>query len=380
LILPDSITMIDISAFQRCRCVNGSLRLPSHISVIRNHSFAETAFAGDLLIPDSVVAVENYSFCMSRFTGKINLSQNLVSIGFNAFSFISGFDDDLIVPNSVQSILNAAFQQTHIRRLTLSRSLVSLGNGAFNGTVLSGVLQIPPLLTQIPLYGFSNCPGLSGALFIHSNISIVNAYAFQSSGIESLVISGADRVLPYAFANCRSLFSIVVNCTSILRQAFSLCVNLSEVDLTVDNVTTLSFESITTIANLTLRAATKFEANSFRGTHVLRVLYYPTDFLDLPFPLFEAKPLFIFVNGYRFDSFLGFDLDLAPTEIQLYQIIAISISCLFFVLIVVCVICQIRSSAQKKEMAEQKLLHLAIVDAQPSPYDEIPGVFVDDMN
>jgi hypothetical protein len=372
LILPDSITEIGPSAFHGCKSLNGSLHLPSGISVIRNSSFCETSFTGDLIIPDNVTLIDNYAFFQSQCTGQINLSKNLISINLSAFASLKSFNADLVIPNSVQFIRNAAFRYTHIQHLTLPISLIQIGNVAFNNSILNGSLIIPPLITQIPIYAFAHCPGLSGELIFHANISIIGAYAFISCGIESFVVCNATSILPNAFKNCLKLISVIINSTLIDQSAFSSCPNLQIVDLNARNVTALCFSNITKIANLTIRSATKFQANSFQKTIVVHVIYYPTDFLELASPLFENRPKFTFVNGYNYSSFLGYDLRPESTELHTFQIIAISIGCMFFVLILVCVVCQIRSSTQKKEMAEQQLLHLAIMAGQPSLDDSIP--------
>ena len=71
-------------------------------------SFYNSGFTGDLIIPDSVTTIGNQAFDSCTFTGTLTLGRNLRTIGFYAFSDNS-FTGTLVIPDSVTAIDAGAF-------------------------------------------------------------------------------------------------------------------------------------------------------------------------------------------------------------------------------------------------------------------------------
>ena len=197
LTIPESVTQIRYGAFRSCNftslnynAVNcylyGSdwggyhwleycssmttLNIGENVQVIPScFLYNRTSFTGELVIPNSVTTIGNSAFngC-TGFTGSLNIGNSVTSIGENAFNGCNGFTGSLTIPNAVTTIGNSAFLNCtgFSGTLTLGQSLTEIGNSAFFGacegfTAFNVWAEVPPTLgtnvflsvnTGIPVY------------------------------------------------------------------------------------------------------------------------------------------------------------------------------------------------------------------------------------
>ena len=127
------------------------------------------------------------------------LEEGITYIGERAFEGCSCFEGKLVIPNTVTSIGNSAFQSClGIEELVLSNNLKTIGNHAFVGCFrLKGRLEIPNGVEEIGYHAFANCTGFNGDLIIPSSVKVVGSHAFYyCSGIDGIVkIESKDILL-----------------------------------------------------------------------------------------------------------------------------------------------------------------------------------------
>ena len=217
---------------------------------------------GTLVIPYSVGTIDDSAFehCCNIFSLDLSNATNLNSIGFNAFSDCENLTGDLVIPSSVTSIGDYAFQYSKITSLDLSnaQNLNIIGNSSFSGcNDLSGQIYIPKNLTKIGSWAFKFCKNINsikvdesnkafslannlgsnayvlmsgtegvwkdeshvvgylavGELSIPNTITKISDFEFQGTSITSLDLSHATSLKTignYAFNNCVNLNSNIL--------------------------------------------------------------------------------------------------------------------------------------------------------------------------
>ena len=110
---------------------------------------------------DELICPNNLETTVSSFGGlyvkKVNLGKLLTEIPSGCFSSISNYIEEIIIPNTVTSIGNGAFNYcSKINNINLPSSLTSIGESAFNGCTGLTEITIPESVTSIGENAFNN--------------------------------------------------------------------------------------------------------------------------------------------------------------------------------------------------------------------------------
>ena len=342
--IPSSVTIIEIYAFFGCTGLSKvnitDVEAWCKISFCSDYSnplyyakelYLNNELVTDLIIPSSVTSIRSYAFYNCTGLKSIEIPSSVTSIGIYAFLGCSGLSKvnindvetwckisfstvnanplcyaeklylnnelvtDLIIPSSVMSIGNYAFQNcTGLKSIEIPSSVTSIGSNAFRGcTGLSKVnitdveawckisfesndanplcyakklylnnelvtdLIIPSSVTSIGSYAFYNCKGLESIEIPFSVTSIGSSvfynwtsaqtisiqyggfsasektWSYCSARLEVTIPSTTTSIGSYAFYNCTGLESIEIpsSVTSIGLNAFGGCTGLSKVNI-----------------------------------------------------------------------------------------------------------------------------------------------------
>ncbi|MFA6759053.1 MAG: leucine-rich repeat domain-containing protein, partial [Bacteroidales bacterium] len=171
IILPESITTIELYAFYNCSGLKGSLTIPDNVITIGANAFYGcTGFNSALTLPTSLTTIGIYAFYnCSGFTGALNIPNNVTTIGSSAFESCSGFNGSLTLPTNLTTIGGHAFKNClgFTGALTIPNKVTSIGMYAFFGSKgFNSVLTLPTSLTSIGIYAFYGCTNVTKFQFL----------------------------------------------------------------------------------------------------------------------------------------------------------------------------------------------------------------------
>ncbi len=266
-IIPGSIISIGAWAFLNCRDLT-SLVIPNSVTSIGNTAFYQCSGLTSLVIPNSVTSIGNGAFngCSGLTSIKIEDSKDVLAFGKEAFNQcpltnlylgrdISGIVfstlSSLTISTSVTSIGDYAFQNCrNLTSLVIPNSVLSIGKDAFDGCngLVSLIIQngVDDLeLNSSSLVERSRFPSLE-TLYLGRNIKNNISYTSPFEGctkLSSLTISKYVTSIAYnLFYGCSGLSSVTIpnSVTTIEGDAFEGCSGLSSVTIP-NSVTTIRF-------------------------------------------------------------------------------------------------------------------------------------------
>ncbi len=168
-----------------------------------------------------------------------SVSYSVTSIGNYAFEDCTGLTS-VTIPNSVTSIGNYAFEDcTGLTSVTIPNSVTSIGYGAFYGCSGLTSVTIPNSVTSIGYDTFYGCSSLTSVTIPNSVTSIGEGAFCYCTGLTSITIpNSVISIGERAFSSCSSLTSITIpnSVISIGERAFSSCSSLTSIVVENENM------------------------------------------------------------------------------------------------------------------------------------------------
>ncbi len=131
------------------------LTLPTNLQAIGANAFHDCPYlTGELVIPSTVTSIGDYAFEGTDYSS-VKLPNALKTIGNYAFNNLP-LEQRLVLPGKVTSVGTGAFAGTKITGLSIPDGVKSIGAHAFADTPIQGHLTIPDGVTDLGEGAFMN--------------------------------------------------------------------------------------------------------------------------------------------------------------------------------------------------------------------------------
>ena len=229
LIIPNGVTSIGDSAFERCSGLT-SVTIPNSVTSIGWGAFNYCGGLTNITIPDSVTFIGYFAFdnCVNLryneydnayYLGNENnphfalmkakntnidfcsINVNTKIISSNAFGDCGNLTN-ILIPDSITSIGDYAFENcSGLASVTIPDSVTSIGGGAFGGCSGLTSITIPDSVTSIDGGAFRGCSGLT-SITIPRNVTSIGGGVFR----------GCSKLMNVEVANGNSNYHSQNNC------------------------------------------------------------------------------------------------------------------------------------------------------------------------
>ena len=252
------------------------------------------ALTGNYSVDAGVAIIGTYAFSSSNIS---SIALNSVK-EIEAYAFIRNNGlTSVVIPNTVVTMEDGAFQFSSVNQVTLSQNLTELSSSVFEGTKLTSV-HIPAQIRRIQDKAFRNCGFLRKLTFAaDSELQAINGAAFQNCYCltdfqfpQTLCDIGAG-----AFEKCYAITTLFIpdNVSRIGNGAFRYCQLLQQVSFADDCILNTIPDSC--FSNCTLLHTVNFSD----GITTLGMSAFSNDYLLHTLNL-GANSSLTFVDSYCF--------------------------------------------------------------------------------
>jgi hypothetical protein len=250
-----NVTDIGFRAFEDCKNL-ASVTLPDNITTIGGYAFVNCGSLTSINIPNSVTDIGDSAFAKCGSLTSINIPDTVTVIGGYAFANCESLTS-VSIPDSVTTIGDSAFYGCK------SLTAINIGSNNPNYSSEDGVLfnknkttlihypaektgsyAIPDSVTDINTWSLGGCRRLTainidsnnpnyssedGVLFDKNKTTLIH-YPAEKTGPYAIPDSVTD-IGVWAFANCKSLTSIIIpdSVINIVAWAFANCKSLARI-------------------------------------------------------------------------------------------------------------------------------------------------------
>lgn len=262
--VPNTVKNICEGAFMKCNAL-ATVELGSGVEMIDLGAFAETALWEN--------TKTNEVYVGKWFLGLKDTKATLISIkddtvGIANFALYANKNlPDIILPNSVKSIGNAAFANASFNNIVIGNGVEIIGEQAFLGcknlsTVILGSYDFGKgtitgsNLKNIESYAFKDCSSLE-KIEIPETVKSIGSYAFRGTKIFDAALNGvvyAGNWVVDCTEELNGNVEIVAGTVGIANYAFYKCTGLTGITLpnSIKNVGRAAFYSCSQLTSVTL--------------------------------------------------------------------------------------------------------------------------------
>ena len=241
VIIPDSVTTIDASAFADCSNLT-YVYIPGSVTKIGVQAFRGCTKLKSVRIPNSVTQISDGAFdwCHSLETIEVDPDHPVYAFGNGA----------LIVKETREMVYCAgATKGTY----EIPGGIERIGQMAFHGNKNLREVIVPDSVTTIGPYAFCDCKNLTKAR-LPEGLKVIgsNMFSYSDKLKEVYIPSTVTDIESYAFERCKSLKKIVLpeGVKNIGRYAFAECTGLTSIEIpsTVNIIESTSFDGCKNLA------------------------------------------------------------------------------------------------------------------------------------
>lgn len=182
VVIPDSVIKIGVAAFYMNSGLS-EINIPDSVTIIGPSAFGSCKSLTEIIIPKSVTTIDNSAF-MNSGLSEINIPESVTTIGGNAFLGTPWLDSkradaesglvivnnilidarnakgEVFVPEGVIKLADSGMSFSPITKVTLPKTLIEIGKGAFSACVNLKEVQMKDNVAIIGDYAFEDCNSL----------------------------------------------------------------------------------------------------------------------------------------------------------------------------------------------------------------------------
>lgn len=228
--LPDSLVEAEASTFADCTALE-SVTLGAGLTALSDYMFSWTTSLKNITFPANIATIGRGTFSGSGLV-ELVLPDTIKEVGTAAFSSCESLAA-VTLGNGIQGISDSMFANTSsLKNITFPANVTYIGRYAFQNSGLESVV-IPDTVVSIEIYAFSNCKSLKTAS-IGNGLTYIAEGVFRNTGLENITIGNNVKKLDlFAFEKNASLKEVVIpnNVTEIEYAAFKSCTNLEKITI-----------------------------------------------------------------------------------------------------------------------------------------------------
>ena len=289
--IPNSVTTIGEIAFRFCSDL-------STLTIGKNAtSIAGTAFIHCPKLKSIIVASDNTKYnsnggcnAIIETASKVLIQgcQNTIipntvtSIGDNAFEG-QGISS-ITIPNSVTSIGKYAFRDGELTSITIPNSVTTIGDEAFRSCGRLTSVSIPKSIKSLGANVFGDCTNVKDLIYEDGCTTALKTglTSVTSVSLPNTITSIGNN----AFESCTKLSSITIpnSCKSIGKNAFMSCSNLSSISIpnSTSSIGSQAFRSCKNLKKVTFGNSVKSIGNyAFYGCDGLTTVTFPNSLTSI---------------------------------------------------------------------------------------------------
>lgn len=255
--LPDSVIIIESSAFSGCRSLL-SFTMPSSLRNIMESAFFGCSAMEQVNLNDNIAYIGDCAFAECTSLKKFTQSETSF-LGVRGYVAVDGVlyrdddsapslacypagrtDESFTLPDQVTSISIGAFWGSqYLEVFTVNGKITEISMAAFNSCTALETVNLSSKVTGIREMAFANCTKLT-TVNNWDHLTTIALGAFSSTGFTELDIPESVTVLgPSSFSECESLTYVTVPDTSITIHygAFLSDYNLKTIEFKGDGMT-----------------------------------------------------------------------------------------------------------------------------------------------
>lgn len=282
--LPETIDKASVTALSGA--LNGyvfkTLVLGEGVKVIGDSAFMDFTGAEEIVLPSTVTSIGSKALYKNETVKKINIPVNVKLMGgttknWYAFEKAVGLEEvvyeaeELDMTDARTFNYNTFSGCSSLRKVTIGSKVKMLPDNTFKGlTAIETVTINSNVLSKLPTGAFSGCTALN-SVTLPSTITEIGSSAFNGTAISgALDLSSVTSIGANAFENCAAITSVTLGegLTEIGGSAFKGTAISGEFDLSsVSSIGASAFENLAGITSVTFGSEGVTLGNSaFKGT------------------------------------------------------------------------------------------------------------------